>query len=244
MLSPPGYMLPLPSHLLQPASTISMEPMAVRDDRSWPYVAKTPLKPVISTHPLPAPFTPQTTGMYGALPLPMSDVAIRPLHPSGAQTSLSKSTQLPVDFTRTLRPEQEARELFRTMLSPTSQQEEPGHQIPQSIIANGSKPLVTPRGSSAPPIRRLRPTSPPTRLASATTFVTTGEGRRAVSQVPLSQALNSQKMQEAQHVLKGMLSHKQDALGSTMPNIPVSSAIAFATLPAASPPSMAAAVVQ
>ena len=34
-----------------------------------------------------------------------------------------------------------------------------------------------------------------------------------MQEVPPSQALNSQKMQEAQHVLKGMLSHKQDALG-------------------------------
>lgn len=232
ILSPPDYLLPLPSHLLQPTSKMSMEPMAVRDDRSWPFATNAPLRPWTFDQG-------QHLGHLaaGALPLPMYDAVMHPLQASTALTytwrSPTQLTQLPVQPQQDVTRSHEARELLRTMLSPAAAATA-SRPSPRTVLAKSPSTSTTPRGSSAPPaLRQLRLVSPlvvrtPV-LAGATTvnstvttppFAMLVERRRSSSQVPLGQTLKNQKLYEAQDVLKGMLSPKLDVSGVTNPITP------------------------
>lgn len=291
--SPPGYMLPLPSNLLQPTSGISMEPMAVRGSRSWPYVARTALVPLRPLPPRPAP---SLMGSLTSHALPMPDALTPPVMHSSVFQPL-RGLQLPVergqgpDLGRaactqlnceafSMHSEQEARELLRTMLSP-ARQKDSGRPSPRAVLARSPTASSTPRGASAPPTTRhlhpvplatarigmftadscspstgaylnqTRRTIPQAGLPSATVaidanpngqvdYLCTGIGmtrdripdtlqpKEAVPRQSTQQFLNVQKLEEAQHMLKGMLSPPKDLLGATMPRAPT-------TPPASSP---------
>lgn len=164
-LGPQGYMLPLPSMLLAPTSGISMEPMAVRGDRSWSYASKLPvMKPLGLSGPLQQ--LPSLL-MSDALPLPSHDFAVSSPAASMGRCNVGRQAgMLPAPET----PVQEARDLLRTMLSPASL--DPHDPIlfadssgpsPHKVLVLSPTKSEEPRGLSAPPaIRQQHPVSPAT----------------------------------------------------------------------------------
>lgn len=142
--------LPLPSWLLAPTSKISMEPMAVRDDRSWPYVTKPALRPPLARFPALGTSDLNTTTPWSTCEV--SAISQLPL----------ASVQLPVDRGSAPNPEREARQLLRTMLSPGKQR-----IIGSSVSSTMGVSLAAAPGSRVASASQLRSASPPVASASA-----------------------------------------------------------------------------
>lgn len=259
--SPNCNRLPLPTHLLQPTSSMSMEPMAVIDGRSYPYVSNLGLSPsMVSVKPL-QPSLGWKDVRAGSIPLPVQQISVEGLSPTLLLwgQSLQPCRQLP--------PEQETRELVRTMFSPSArprQPVDPGAKSPvlsPPVAVLGQRPtslppmtgLGTPGGSLAPVARSARHAkSPKTRTSSLPPGIAVAQslaapssghtspltGRASVGKPQASiivqqvtQPLDVRKVQQAQDFLKGLVTAREASVGESVRS------------PSASPPPMRCSLV-
>lgn len=157
--SPAHSSLPRPSSLLEPTSKLSMEPIAVRDKRSWPYAAPSALRPLLRFPPLGAidfNASVNTSVNNSFLPMPHYQVPAQ----QGSLASLHlppASLQLPVELGVPSASEQQARQLMRTGRAPRLSAAVSGQPRPQSILA----PSMSVGSSCIASSSQVRSVSPP-----------------------------------------------------------------------------------